>query len=144
MLTKLQTKIQERVDAEITSVTPRLEWEIIKSKVFIEHSLEKPCFKVYFSPVNVDKPADNAAKTKRDGWVKWDAVRRDAKSYVHAIIFNLTNFSKDTFELVNDKGAGLVLEKIDPIDRPDYGGFAITMEANNLTKDVFEDLSATN
>lgn len=141
MLKKIQTKIQTRVDAEIAATVPSLNWTLIKAEVHIEHSINTPCFKVVFSPVAVEEPASSATKALQDKWKKFLKEQDKAQSYVHAIIFTLTNFSKDTFKLTNDAGAGLVLkEPIDPITSTNYGGFAVTLEAKDLTKEVYDQL----
>ena len=141
MLKKIQTQIQERVDAEIAAVVPVLEWELIKAIVYIERSIETPCFKIIFTPGNAIPPAKDATAALKKKWDKYKVAQEMAQSLVHGMIFTLTNFAKDTFQLTNNDGAGLIFEKIDAITGIGYGGFAVTLKANKLTKEVYDELS---
>lgn len=141
MLKKIQTQIQTRVDAEIAAVVPALAWKLIKASVTIERSTDSPVFNVIFSPEDVKKPADNAAQALKAKWAKFETAQADAQSMVHAIIFKLATFAKDTFKLTNDAGAGLVFDKINPISSVDYGGFSVILQPKDLTKELYDELS---
>ena len=141
MLKQIQIKIQERVDAEIAATVPTLEWELIKAIVTIEHSIKRPCFKVAFSVEEVTPPAQDAPKSLMDKWEKYVKAKENAQSLVHAIIFTLANFAKDTFQLVNNEGAGLKLSKIDSSTNSRYGGFSVFLYPKDLTEEVYEELT---
>lgn len=140
MLKKIQNQIQTRVDAEIADTVPTLTWPLIKAMVHIEYSLERPCFKVIFYPVDVEEPADDATKAVQDKWKKFLQAKNNEQSLVNAMVFSLTRFAKDSFDLTNSAGAGLVFKRVEAITNAALGGFAVTLEAKDLTNTVYNQL----
>ena len=140
MLTKIQTKIQTKVDELVTAKTPVHDWNLLQGKVHIEHSINRPCFKVVFGPAPFEKPASDASAAVKKKYEKFKADRSKVPGIVHAIVFELTTIHKDLYELKNDAGAGLELSKIEPLTSSSYAGFAVTLTAKDLTKEVYNAL----
>ena len=137
MLQKIKTQIETKVNNLLSSNSIQ---DIVRCNVDILHSIYNPCIKVAFYSKSFDKPKESASQAKKDAYNASVAKLEGAKGKVQGVIFNLTSFNKDVFNLTNARGNGLTLNSIEPLTDIGYGGFAVNLEPKGLTKSLYNEL----